>query len=88
VLVPPTQLDRALQFIATLLAGPTVRLLSPGQRFAELFDRCVREAEARGNLAFDAQIAAVCLEHGARDFWTFDRDFSRFRDLRPTTAID
>ena len=47
------------------------------------FDRCVREAEARGNLAFDAQIAAVCLEHGARDVWTFDRDFSRFRELRP-----
>jgi hypothetical protein len=88
VLVPPTQIDRALQFIFTLLAGPTVRLLSPGQRFVELFDRCVREAEARGNLAFDAQIAAVCLEHGARDLWTFDRDFSRFRDLRPTTTLD
>jgi predicted nucleic acid-binding protein len=46
----------------------------------------VREAKARGNLAFDAQIAAVCVEHGARDVWTFDRDFSRFPELRPVTS--
>jgi uncharacterized protein len=82
VLDPPTRIEGALQFISDLLDAPTVRLLSPGPRFPTLFDHCVREAEARGNLVFDAQIAAVCLEHGARDLWTFDRDFSRFRQLR------
>jgi toxin-antitoxin system PIN domain toxin len=87
VLDPPTTIDQALRFLERLLAGPTVRLLAPGARYPVLFDRCVRQAEARGNLAFDAQIAAVCLEHGARDLWTFDRDFSRFPDLRPTASL-
>ncbi|MEN8150330.1 MAG: PIN domain-containing protein [Planctomycetota bacterium] len=34
-----------------------------------------------GNLVFDAQIAAVCLENGARTILTEDRDFARFRRL-------
>jgi predicted nucleic acid-binding protein len=41
----------------------------------------VRAGDARGNLAFDAQIAAVCLEHGARELITLDRDFARFPQL-------
>jgi toxin-antitoxin system PIN domain toxin len=84
---PPTPLDRALEFIASIVEGPMVRLLAPGPRFFELFSRCARHADARANLAFDAQIAAVCLEHGARDVWTLDRDFSRFPDLRPTSTF-
>ena len=34
-----------------------------------------------GNLAFDAQIAAVCLEHGATTLLTEDRDFTRFAGI-------
>jgi predicted nucleic acid-binding protein len=41
----------------------------------------VRESGVLGNLVFDAQIAAVCLEHGARTILTEDRDFARFSDL-------
>ena len=33
---------------------------------------------ATGNLAFDAQIAALCREHGVGRLVTRDRDFSRF----------
>lgn len=79
---PPSTLDEALAVLARLAASPTLRLLHPGPRFLGLFEECLREADARGNLAFDAQIAAVCLEHGARDLLTLDRDFLRFRKLR------
>jgi predicted nucleic acid-binding protein len=41
-------------------------------------------AAVRGNLAFDAQIAAVCFEHGVHELVTSDRDFARFSSLRPT----
>jgi toxin-antitoxin system PIN domain toxin len=83
---PPAPLEQALRFFAAALESPTVRLLTPGERFVELFSRCAKQSDARANLAFDAQIAAVCLEHGAREVWTFDRDFSRFRELRPITT--
>jgi predicted nucleic acid-binding protein len=36
----------------------------------------------RGNLAFDAQIAAVCHEHGIDQLLTADRDFARFAQLK------
>jgi predicted nucleic acid-binding protein len=36
------------------------------------------KARATGNLSFDAQIAAVCREHGVSRLVTRDRDFSRF----------
>ena len=35
----------------------------------------------RGDLVFDAQIAAVCLEHGAATILTEDRDFHRFSGI-------
>jgi predicted nucleic acid-binding protein len=38
-------------------------------------------SDVRGNLIFDAQIAAVCLEHGAPTILTEDRDFSRFASI-------
>jgi predicted nucleic acid-binding protein len=36
----------------------------------------------RGNRAFDAQLAAVCVEHGVRDIVTLDRDMSRMPSIR------
>ena len=42
----------------------------------------MREANAVANLAFDAQIAAVCREAGVSVLLTEDRDFDRFRGLR------
>jgi len=65
------------------MAGPSVRILTPGPRFSSIFTECLLAGDARGNLAFDAQIAAVCLEHGAREILTFDRDFARFPQLSP-----
>jgi toxin-antitoxin system PIN domain toxin len=79
---PPTSIDQALQALEGLLASPSVRLLAPGARYAPNLMAAVRDAKAKGNLVFDAQIAAVCREHGALDLATFDRDFDRFRAIR------
>jgi predicted nucleic acid-binding protein len=50
----------------------------PGEQFLALFADLVRDSRASGNLVFDAQIAAVCREHGVRRLVTEDRDFRRF----------
>jgi predicted nucleic acid-binding protein len=81
ILTPPTPLEVALEVIDHLLSCPTVRLLVPGPRYPELFHKMCKEADARGNLVFDAQIAAVCQEHGATRILTADRDFARFPGL-------
>lgn len=75
---PPSTIDQALGALEGLLTSPGVRLLSPQERFPAYFAEAVRDADARGNLAFDAQIAAVCREHGVDRLLTQDRDFRRF----------
>lgn len=82
---PPTPLADALDSVASLLESPAARLLIPADRHLRLVRSLIEESNARGNLVFDAQIAAVCLEHGATTLLTEDRDFARFRSLKPLT---
>ena len=82
VLDPPSTIAEASGALEGLLRSPSVRILSPGPHFPALLFEALREADARGNLAFDAQIAAVCREHGATQILTHDRDFARFAGLR------
>jgi len=81
VLDPPSTLKETIAALDGVLASPTVRVLSPGRQFPEIYFDALRAGDARGNLAFDAQIAAVCLEHGADRILTLDRDFARFPRL-------
>ena len=83
----PTRLDDALANVNALLAVPPFSILLPGERFWELFDRISKEGDARGNLAFDAQIAAVSLEHRVSELWSADRDFARFPGLRVVNPL-
>lgn len=50
----------------------------PGPGYAELLSQAIMEANAVGNLVFDAQIVAVCREMGVSALLTEDRDFDRF----------
>ena len=78
---PPTPAVEALDSIQALLRSPSARLLVPGAGFLSLFRDLVSSGGVSGNLTFDAQIAAVCLEHGARNLLTEDRDLRRFPDI-------
>jgi toxin-antitoxin system PIN domain toxin len=82
---PPTPVVDAIDSVDSLLASPSARLLTPGDRYLRLLRSLIEESAVQGNLVFDAQIAAVCLEHGATILLTEDRDFTRFRRLKPLT---
>jgi toxin-antitoxin system PIN domain toxin len=79
---PPSSLGEAIGALEGLLESSSIQVLIPGDRFPELFHTCLREADARGNLAFDAQIAALCRERGVDRILTMDRDFQRFPGLQ------
>jgi hypothetical protein len=78
---PPHTVAEATKALARLLASPSVTVLTPGPGFPELMLAAVREAHASGNLAFDAQIVALCRDAGVSALLTEDRDFDRFRDF-------
>ena len=82
VLNPPSSLAQAIAFLEGVIASPACLIVRPGPDFVSLLAAEAREARARGNLLFDAQIAALCREHGITTILTNDRDFGRFRGLR------
>jgi uncharacterized protein len=82
VFTPPSTLAQALDFIDGILASPSASLLLPTPAFPAFFRGACEQASVRGNLAFDAQIVALCLEHGIDAIVTADRDFARFAGVR------
>ena len=81
VFSPPSTLGQAVDFLDGVVASPSCRVVLPGAGFLGLLADTSRAADARGNLLFDAQIAALCREHGISAILTNDRDFERFRRL-------
>jgi hypothetical protein len=78
VLADPFSMLEATDALAALLDSPTVSVLCPAAQHWSLLRAAACEADARGNLAFDATIAAICEETGVTVLLTEDRDFARF----------
>ena len=82
---PPSSVSQAAAFVENLVAAPNCELVRPGTQFLDLLMKTARQSDARGNLMFDAQIAALCQEYGIDTVLTNDRDFGRFDALRVQT---
>jgi toxin-antitoxin system PIN domain toxin len=80
---PPTDLDEALEDLDSLFESRSLTLLGEGPSHPAHLARAVREGRGGGNLAHDAHIAALAVEHGVREIWTVDRDFARFPGVKP-----
>jgi len=78
---PPSTLHQAVQALGNLLESPSVVLLNPEHSFWPILAEIAKNADAKGNILYDAQIVAVCREHGVREILSEDRDFSRFEGI-------
>jgi toxin-antitoxin system PIN domain toxin len=79
---PPTDPDLAIEDLESLFSSPSLLLLGEGPAHRRHMLRALQESGSSGNLVHDAHIAALAIEHGVREIWTLDRDFSRFPSLR------
>jgi uncharacterized protein len=77
----PLTTAKALDFVEEWLARPNATVLQPGARHPTLLRQLLSRAGTAGNLASDAHLAAIAIEHGAT-LASFDADFHRFRELR------
>jgi predicted nucleic acid-binding protein len=77
----PSTLDQCLEEIRNWRARPTFRCIAEGGAYWPNPEKMLVEGRVQGPLVHNARIAAVCVEHGVREFWTIDRDFSRFPPL-------
>lgn len=88
---PPHTPAEGCRALERFLESPSLAILHPEDAYLELLREAVLEADAIGNLVFDAQIVALCRQTGAGALLTEDRDFDRFNnfqtlklgDLRP-----
>ena len=85
---PPTDLGVALEDLQSLIESPALALLGEGPSHPAHMLRMVRAGAATGNLAHDAHIAALAIEHGVRELWTLDRDFARFPGLESRNPFE
>jgi len=79
---PPTPLAKAIDQIDAWLESPSLHLLGEQPNAWDSLRALLVASKTTGPAVHDARIAALCLQHGVRELWTADRDFSRFRNLR------
>ena len=84
---PALSVDTAMQELKTILASPSLLLLSETGEHAALLEDVIRRSGAKGSLIHDAHIVALCLEHGVSELVTADRDFTRFSGLKITNPF-
>jgi toxin-antitoxin system PIN domain toxin len=78
---PPTPTERALAQVDAWLASPSLVLLSETSKHWASLRAMLIDAKVQGPKVHDARIAALCVQHGVRELWSADRDFSRFPQL-------
>ena len=78
---PPTPLLAALDQIDAWLESPPLVLLSESDQHWPALRPLLEAGKVLGPQVHDARVAALCIQHGVREFWSADRDFSRFPDL-------
>ena len=78
---PPSSIDAAINQIDAWLESPVAALLGETDAHWSILREQLLRAQVKGPLVHDARIAAICVGHGVAEFWTADRDFSRFPSL-------
>jgi toxin-antitoxin system PIN domain toxin len=77
----PLTVEEALEVMAGWLAQPVARVVHPTAQHLTLLRRLLPPHGAAGNLASDAHLTALAIEHDA-ELCSHDRDFGRFAGLR------
>jgi uncharacterized protein len=79
---PPSTPAQAIAQIEAWLEAPTLMVLGDDVRTWQAMLPLLEAAQIAGERAYDARIAALCLQHGVTELWTSDRDFLAYPALR------
>jgi toxin-antitoxin system PIN domain toxin len=81
IFAPPTPPPLALSAMDVWLDSGC-EMIGEGAGYYHALKKLVTSGKIAGPMIHDARIAALCEYHGVRTFWTADRDFSRFKQLK------
>lgn len=77
----PMSVREAIDRVQSWFNQPCVRLIHTTGQHWPIFQEMLEQAQAVGNLATDAHLAALALEHGC-ELYSTDSDFARFPRLK------
>lgn len=77
----PLTIDQATKRVESWMKQPCLRLVQPTPSHWKIFQKMMKEGQAKANLVPDAHIATIAIENGCV-LYSFDNDFSRFPDLK------
>lgn len=78
---PPSPLVVATEQVTAWLESPKLALLGESPEHWRAFREIVEGGRIVGPKIHDARVAALCTQHGVRELWSADRDFSGMRGL-------
>jgi toxin-antitoxin system PIN domain toxin len=84
---PPTPPNRAVEQVDAWLESPTLVQLGEADTHWSTLKSLVLSGRVDGPRIHDARVAAICADHGVRELWTADRDFSRFPDIKTVNPL-
>ena len=84
---PPTPLDRALDQVDAWLGSPSLVLLAETPDHWPTLRPLLAAGHIVGPQIHDGRVAALCRQHGVRELWSADRDFSRFAGFVATNPL-
>ena len=84
---PPSTPSEAIAQIEIWLESPSLVMLGESDRHWPELRGVIVAGHIVGPRIHDARIAAICLQHGVRELWTADRDFSRFPSVRASNPL-
>jgi uncharacterized protein len=81
--------DRRRYFLSTRTARtpPSLTLWNETEQHWTVLRHLLTQARLSGTQVHDARIVALCFQHGIRELWSADRDFSRFPDLKVVNPL-
>jgi predicted nucleic acid-binding protein len=69
------------------LESPTLTLLAESTAHWACLRALLVDGRIGGAQVHDARVAALCRQHGVRELWSADRNFSRFAGLRVVNPL-
>ena len=84
---PPSRVDAALDQVDAWLESPSVELIAELPGHWDTLRALLSVGRIQGARVHDARVAALCAQHGVRELWTADRDFSRFPRLKTRNPL-
>ena len=77
----PSSPAQATGAIEAWRESPRLELLHESPTYWETLTRLIDTGRIRGPMIHDARVAAICIDNGAAQLLSADRDFSRFSGL-------